>query len=310
MDDSAFAARLAESGAAIERELEALLTRGSEARRAGAAGAPHPGDALCDARRGKTAQAIPHGGDGARARTRRRGSAPRGRGDRMHSCLFADSRRPSGDGRRRPEARAADHSSRLRRSDGDSRRRRAAGAGVRDPGRSGDRSKRRSARRPLRRPCARLGLAGMVGGQMLDLDAEDATAPLSVEAIARLQAMKTGALLRFSVEAGSMLAGAGAKASAALSTYGRAIGAAFQVADDILDAEGDAATLGKRARRTLGATRPRSSARSGSRARGASSVALSTRRRRRSTRQASARGRRLARDRTISSRREKELSRA
>ena len=60
------------------------------------------------------------------------------------------------------------------------------------------------------------GLAGMVGGQMLDLDAEGATAPLSVKEIARLQAMKTGALLRFSVEAGSRLAGAGAKAGAAL----------------------------------------------------------------------------------------------
>jgi farnesyl diphosphate synthase len=97
-----------------------------------------------------------------------------------------------------------------------------------------------------------IGLAGMVGGQMLDLDAEGATAPLSVKEIARLQAMKTGALLRFSVEAGSRLGGAGAKAGAALSAYGRALGAAFQVADDILDAEGDAATLGKRAQKDAG----------------------------------------------------------
>jgi farnesyl diphosphate synthase len=87
----------------------------------------------------------------------------------------------------------------------------------------------------------------MVGGQMLDIDAEQATAPLSVEAIGRLQAMKTGALLRFSVEAGAILAGPGATARAALATYGRAIGAAFQIADDILDVESDAATLGKRA---------------------------------------------------------------
>src|SRR6202044_2482858 len=91
------------------------------------------------------------------------------------------------------------------------------------------------------------GLAGMVGGQMLDIDAEQSTAPLSVEEIKRLQAMKTGALLKFSVEAGTRLAGAGATARAALATYGRAIGAAFQIADDILDVEGDAATLGKRA---------------------------------------------------------------
>ncbi len=91
------------------------------------------------------------------------------------------------------------------------------------------------------------GLAGMVGGQMLDINAEQATAPLSVEEIARLQAMKTGALLKFSVEAGTRLGGAGATARAALGTYGRAIGAAFQIADDILDVESDAATLGKRA---------------------------------------------------------------
>jgi farnesyl diphosphate synthase len=97
-----------------------------------------------------------------------------------------------------------------------------------------------------------IGLAGMVGGQMLDIDAERSTAPHSVKDIARLQAMKTGALLTFSVEAGSRLAGAGATASAALSTYGRAIGAAFQIADDILDAEGDAATLGKRAGKDAG----------------------------------------------------------
>jgi farnesyl diphosphate synthase len=92
-----------------------------------------------------------------------------------------------------------------------------------------------------------VGLAGMVGGQMLDIDAEQSTAPASVEQIARLQAMKTGALLKFSVEAGTRLAGAGATARAALATYGRAIGAAFQVADDILDVESDEATLGKRA---------------------------------------------------------------
>lgn len=92
-----------------------------------------------------------------------------------------------------------------------------------------------------------IGLAGMVGGQMFDIDAEQSTAPLSLEEIKRLQAMKTGALLRFSVEAGARLAGAGATASAALERYGRAVGAAFQIADDILDVESDAATLGKRA---------------------------------------------------------------
>ncbi|MGD1038082.1 MAG: polyprenyl synthetase family protein [Roseiarcus sp.] len=91
------------------------------------------------------------------------------------------------------------------------------------------------------------GLAGMVGGQMLDVAAETAAAPLGAEAIALLQAMKTGALLRFSVEAGAIVAGAPAEARAALVSYGRSLGAAFQIADDVLDAEGDAAMLGKRA---------------------------------------------------------------
>jgi farnesyl diphosphate synthase len=96
------------------------------------------------------------------------------------------------------------------------------------------------------------GLAGMVGGQMLDIEAETAAAPLPPEAIARLQAMKTGALLKFSVEAGALLAGATLAARGAFNEYGRAIGAAFQVADDLLDAEGDAATLGKRAGKDAG----------------------------------------------------------
>jgi farnesyl diphosphate synthase len=64
--------------------------------------------------------------------------------------------------------------------------------------------------------------------------------------------MKTGALLKFSVEAGAILGGADAKARAALGAYGRAIGAAFQIADDILDVESDAATLGKRAGKDAG----------------------------------------------------------
>jgi farnesyl diphosphate synthase len=96
------------------------------------------------------------------------------------------------------------------------------------------------------------GLAGMVGGQMLDIEAESAVAPFSREEIRRLQAMKTGALLRFSVEAGALLAGANPAATAALDAYGRAVGAAFQIADDLLDAEGDTATLGKRAGKDAG----------------------------------------------------------
>ena len=91
------------------------------------------------------------------------------------------------------------------------------------------------------------GLGGMVGGQALDLEAESAGRPLSQDEILTLQAMKTGALLRFAVDAGAILGQASEAQAQALSRYGAALGAAFQVADDILDAEGDTAALGKRA---------------------------------------------------------------
>ena len=91
------------------------------------------------------------------------------------------------------------------------------------------------------------GLAGMAGGQMLDIVAESATEPLSERAILLLQAMKTGALLRFSVEAGAIVARATPARRVALARYGEALGAAFQVADDILDAVSTDAELGKRA---------------------------------------------------------------
>jgi farnesyl diphosphate synthase len=96
------------------------------------------------------------------------------------------------------------------------------------------------------------GFGGMAGGQMLDLEAEAATEPLNRAAIKRLQAMKTGALLTFSVEAGAIVAEAAPARRAALVRYGRALGAAFQIADDILDAEGDEAKLGKRAGKDAG----------------------------------------------------------
>jgi farnesyl diphosphate synthase len=90
------------------------------------------------------------------------------------------------------------------------------------------------------------GIGGMAGGQMLDLEAERSESPLDRPAVERLQAMKTGALLLFSAEAGAIIAAASGPERAALAAYGRALGAAFQIADDLLDAEGDAATLGKR----------------------------------------------------------------
>ena len=91
------------------------------------------------------------------------------------------------------------------------------------------------------------GLGGMVGGQALDLAAETAGRPLTQQEILTLQAMKTGALLRFAVDAGAILGGASPAQAQALSRYGAALGAAFQIADDILDAEGDTVALGKRA---------------------------------------------------------------
>jgi len=96
------------------------------------------------------------------------------------------------------------------------------------------------------------GVGGMAGGQMLDLEAETAAAPLELAAIARLQAMKTGALLRFSVEAGAIIADAAPARRAALTRYGEALGAAFQIADDLLDAEGNEIVLGKRTGKDIG----------------------------------------------------------
>jgi farnesyl diphosphate synthase len=93
------------------------------------------------------------------------------------------------------------------------------------------------------------GLGGMVGGQMLDLAAEgrfDAAVPALGEAdVKTLQAMKTGALLRFGCVAGAILGKAGASKHNALERYGSALGEAFQIADDLLDLEGDPALVGK-----------------------------------------------------------------
>lgn len=96
------------------------------------------------------------------------------------------------------------------------------------------------------------GLGGMVGGQALDLEAEKARDPHKPAAVMTLQAMKTGALLLYAVEAGARLGGAKPPERAALSAYGKALGACFQVADDILDAEGDETALGKRAGKDAG----------------------------------------------------------
>jgi farnesyl diphosphate synthase len=96
------------------------------------------------------------------------------------------------------------------------------------------------------------GVGGMAGGQALDLEAERKTEPHTPEAVMQMQAMKTGALLLYAVEAGAILGRALPRQREALKRYGTALGAAFQVADDILDAESDAATLGKAAGKDAG----------------------------------------------------------
>jgi len=87
------------------------------------------------------------------------------------------------------------------------------------------------------------GARGMVLGQALDIAAESAEAPLTLAQITALQAGKTGALIEWSCVAGALLAG---QDSAPMRQYAGALGLAFQIADDILDVEGDAALAGKR----------------------------------------------------------------
>ena len=95
------------------------------------------------------------------------------------------------------------------------------------------------------------GLGGMAGGQMLDLEAEGRFAadgrPLGGDEAdtLRLQAMKTGAILAAAVEMGAIAGRAGPHERHALAVYGRALGQAFQIADDLLDLEGEAETVGK-----------------------------------------------------------------
>ena len=87
------------------------------------------------------------------------------------------------------------------------------------------------------------GPGGMVGGQKLDLEAEQA--PPDEAGIIRLQAMKTGALIRFACEAGALIAGASIEDRERLAEFGSAIGLAFQLADDLLDLTADASQMGK-----------------------------------------------------------------
>jgi len=88
------------------------------------------------------------------------------------------------------------------------------------------------------------GYAGMIAGQMIDMTVEGGA--LGLAEITRLQSLKTGALITYCCEAGAILAGASPRARDALKEYGQDLGLAFQIADDLLDAEGTAAETGKK----------------------------------------------------------------
>ena len=104
-----------------------------------------------------------------------------------------------------------------------------------------------SVRLLLTRALARAsGVGGMVGGQILDLAGEGRFGDREPVDVARLQQMKTGALLHYGCIAGAILGQSSPKEYQALDDYGRALGEAFQIADDLLDVEGNAASLGKK----------------------------------------------------------------
>jgi geranylgeranyl diphosphate synthase type II len=93
------------------------------------------------------------------------------------------------------------------------------------------------------------GAGGMIGGQLLDLEAEGLA--LSIHEMERIHRLKTGALITAAVRVGGIAAGAGERHLAALARYGGAIGLAFQIADDVLDVTSTTAQLGKTAGRDV-----------------------------------------------------------
>jgi geranylgeranyl diphosphate synthase, type II len=93
------------------------------------------------------------------------------------------------------------------------------------------------------------GAGGMIGGQLLDLDGEGR--PLTVAELEQIHRAKTGALISASIELGGVVASANARQLAALASFGRAIGLAFQIADDVLDVTATTDRLGKTAGRDV-----------------------------------------------------------
>jgi farnesyl diphosphate synthase len=91
------------------------------------------------------------------------------------------------------------------------------------------------------------GAFGMAGGQMLDL--LPMQQPVDMEKVARLQRLKTGAIIGWAVESGAILGGAGSDERVSLRGYARKLGLAFQIADDLLDVSGEPSAVGKRLRK-------------------------------------------------------------
>ena len=94
------------------------------------------------------------------------------------------------------------------------------------------------------------GMFGMIGRQVVDMTVAESERDEAL--ITNLQGMKTGALIRYAVQAGAIIAGANAAQMENLTDYANAIGLAFQIKDDILDVEGDAALVGKAVRKDEG----------------------------------------------------------
>ena len=95
------------------------------------------------------------------------------------------------------------------------------------------------------------GVAGMVGGQMLDIEAEGRK--MNFAEMKRMQEMKTGALIKAAVLSGGMIGGASSTLLEGLASYGESVGLAFQIADDLLDKNSDPKTLGKPAQQDAAA---------------------------------------------------------
>jgi geranylgeranyl pyrophosphate synthase len=105
----------------------------------------------------------------------------------------------------------------------------------------------------VRELCRGAGAAGMVGGQILDLQSEGAR--VEGAALRRIHAMKTGALFGAALRVGALLSGAALAEVAALGAFGERLGMAFQITDDVLDVTMDSGSLGKTAGKDQGAAK-------------------------------------------------------